>query len=269
MIKRLVAAFLVAFCTAPHAEPIVHTNGDAHSRVLAKMFFPDAPVLASPGADGLLVWRRLDGNKTDVAIQVALATHFLPLNTRKEDPATEHVLLATLASTRQVLMARADSGVTSLSGIKKLGKPAVVGWNSNACGALLRDLFADNGIELVYVPYKTPQEAIAAFMGGHVDYICPAAASLQQMLDNGTGKVVVDLTAHHKFSLTTSLFVSKDMPEPAQQAILKLLTRPLTAEDHAIARNNGFELSVNTGEAAMRVFRRDREAWRRAVAGQK
>lgn len=265
MIRSLATALCALFSLAVSATPVVHTNGDAHSRVLAQIFFPDASVLASPGADGLFVWKKLDGNKTDVAIQPALAVHFLPLSTGKEDFAVTHDLLATLAITRQVLMARSSSAVMSVDDIKKAGKPATAGWIGNACGALLKDMFAAQGIELVYVPYKTPQEATAAFLGGHIDYICPAAVVLQQLTDSGAGKIILDLTEHHKFALTTNLFVSKAMPEATRQTILRQLTRSPSQESLALAKTNGFVLSVRTGSEANSVFLRDRAAWRQIV----
>jgi tripartite-type tricarboxylate transporter receptor subunit TctC len=269
VIKQVAALLVTVLAFSAFAGPAaVHTNGDGHSRVLAQILFPDAPVIPSPGADGLFVWKKLDGNKTDVAIQPALAVHFLPLSTGKEDYAATHDLLATLATTRQVLMARSNSSVRSVADIKKLGKPATVGWIGNACSALLKDVFAAQGVELVYVPYKTPQEATAAFLGGHIDYICPVASSLQQLTDNGAGKIVVDLTEHHKFALTTNVFISKDMPEATRQALLRQLTRSLSQEDLALAKTNGFVLDVRTGDAAKKIFDRDREAWRRIVAGQ-
>ena len=266
MTKKFVALALAMFTFSVGAGPTaVHTNGDAHSRVLAQILFPNAPVIASPGADGLFVWKKLDGNKADVAIQPALAVHFLPLSTGKEDYAATHDLLATLATTRQVLMARSSSAVGSVADIKNAGKPATVGWIGNACGTLLKDVFTTHGVELVYVPYKTPQEATTAFLGGHIDYICPAAAALQQLTDSGAGKTVLDLTEHHKFALTTNLFVSKDMPEATRQTILRQLTRSLTQEDLALAKTNGFVLSVRTGSEANNVFLRDRAAWQKIV----
>lgn len=266
MIKRaVVLAFALVAFLVNAAPAVVHTNGDAHSRVLAQIFFPDIPVISSPGADGLFVWKKLDGNKTDVAIQPALAVHFLPLSTGKEDYAVTHDLLATLATTRQVLMARSSSAVVSVDDIKKAGKPATVGWIGSACGALVKDIFIAQGIELVYVPYKTPQEAMAAFLGGHIDYICPVAVSLQQLTDSGAGKTVVDLTEHHKFALTTNLFVSKDMPEATRQTILQQLTRRPSQESLALTKTNGFVLSVRTGSEANNVFLRDRAAWRQIV----
>jgi hypothetical protein len=263
--KLAITVLCALFSFAVGATPVVHTNGDAHSRVLAQIFFPDAPVISSPGADGLFVWKKLDGNKVDVAIQPALAVHFLPLSTGKEDYAATHDLLATLATTKQVLMARSSSNIDSVADIKKTGKPATVGWIGHACGALLKSVFAAQGIELIYVSYKTPQEAISAFLGGHIDYICPVAASLQQLTDSGAGRAVLDLTEHHGFSLTTNLFVSKDMPETTRRAILQQLSRRLMQEDLVLAKLNGFALSVRTGSEAKNVFLRDRLAWQKII----
>lgn len=264
MMLRVLVLLLWAF--GAHASSfVVHTNGDPHSRVLAKMFFPDAPVLASPGADGLLVWKRLDENKTDVVIQLALAVHYQPFLPGREDYATTHDLLATLATTRQLLMVKADSPIQTVADAKLLGRPAVVGWNSHACEALVRSLFEKNGVEMTYISYKTSPEAVAALLGGHTDFACPAASTMQQLLNNKTGRAVLDITAHHGFMLTTQIFVNKDMPVERRNALIKLITRPLTAEDHTIAQNNGFELTINTGEAAMRVFKRDRTAWRKVL----
>lgn len=260
---RAALFILTALATlCAHAEPIAHINGDAHSRVLAKMFFPDMAVMASPGADGLLVWKKLDGSKTDVAIQVALAAHFLPLATSAEDYAQTHELLAVLASSDQALVAKPEFPVNTVADIKKLGRPVSVGWIGHACSALVRDAFKQHNVDMIYVPYKTPQEAMGAFLGGHVDFVCPAASSLRQVLSNGTGKVVLDLTKHHHFSLTTSVFVNRDMPEEEKRKLLQQVTRKLTDEDRAVAENNGFTLYVKTGRDAKNIFDRDRKVWK-------
>jgi hypothetical protein len=264
--KTLVALVLAVLTfSATATSTAVHTNGDAHSRVLAKIFLPDAPVVTSPGADGLFVWKKLDGNKADVAIQIALAVHFLPTLHAQEDFASKHELLATLASAPQALVVRPDFPADSIQDLKRLGRPLTVGWNGHACKALLTDVFAKNGVELVYVTYKTPQEAVAAMMGGHIDATCPAAASLRQIVQGKTGKVLLDITGHHGFTLTTSLFVSRDMPEATKKSILQQLTRQLTAEDIALAESNGFTLSVRTGSEANSIFLRDRAAWQKTV----
>lgn len=262
--KIFQTAFLLLclFFGPANAEPfIVHSTGEAHPRLLSKMLFPDAPLVPSPGADGLLVWKKLDGNKTDVAIQVALAVHFLPTLHAQEDPANKHQLLATLASSRQALAVRPDFPAESLQDLKRLGRPLTVGWVGHACKSLLADVFAKNGIEFVYVAYKTPQAALSDMLGGHIDATCPAAASLRQMVQAKTGKILLDITGHHGFFLTTYLFGSRDMSEASKQAVLAQLRRPLSAEDHAVAEANGFVLNIRTGKAAEAVFAEDRKRW--------
>ena len=264
MIRRFAAALLAFFALSAGAEPaVVHTNGDAHSRVLARILFPDAPVVASPGADGLLVWKKLDGNKTDAAIQVALAVHFLPTLHAQEDLANKHELLSTLAASQQALVVRPDFPAGSIQDLKQLGQPLTVGWIGHACKALLTEVFAKNGVEFIYTAYKTPQEAVAAMLGGHIDAICPAAASLRQIVQGKTGKVLFDITGHHGFLLTTYLFASRDMPEVAKKSILQKLARPLTAEDFFLAESNGFTLSIRTGKDAAAAFAKDRKIWGR------
>ena len=264
MIKKILPLFLaLAAFFATAAPAVVHTNGDVHSRVLAQMLFPDAPVLPSPGADGLFVWKKLDGNKTDVAIQPALAVHFLPTLNTQEDPASKHELLATLASAPQALVVRSDFPANSLQDLKHLGRPLTVGWIAHACKALLTEVFAKNGVAFIYVAYKTPQEATAAMLGGHIDATCPAAASLRQALNGRTGKVLLDITGHHEFTLTTSLFVSRDMPETAKKSILQKVTRTVTAADVSTAEANGFTLHIRTGKEAAAIFVKDRKIWDR------
>lgn len=255
---------LILFFLPLHAAAfIVHTNGEAHTRLLAKVFFSDAAVVASPGADGLFVWKKLDNNKTDVAIQPALAVHFLPTLHAQEDFASKHELLATLATAPQALAVRPDFPVDSIQDVKRLGRPLTIGWVGHACKGLLTEVFAKNGIEFVYVAYKTPQEATGAMLGGHIDATCPAAAALKQAVQNKTGKVIFDITGYHGFTLTTNLFVSRDMSEAAKKSILQQVTRPLTAEDMAIAEANGIVLSVHTGKKAFEIFARDRKIWQR------
>jgi hypothetical protein len=264
VINKFAAVLFAFFALLANAAPaVVHTNGDAHSRVLAKILFSDAPVVASPGADGLFVWKKLDNNKTDVAIQPALAVHFLPTLNTQEDFASKHELFATLATAPQALTVRPDFPVDSVQDIKRLGRPLTVGWIGHACKALLTEAFAKNGIEFIYVAYKTPQEAISAMLGGHIDATCPAAASLQQTVQNKTGKVILDITGYHGFTLTTSLFVSKDMPESTKKSILQQLMRPLAAEDVSVAEANGFTLNVQTGKQAIETFSKDRRIWQR------
>jgi hypothetical protein len=264
VIKRLVTVFVACFTLLANAGPaVVHTNGDAHSRVLAKILFLDAPVVASPGADGLLVWKKLDGNKADVAIQPALAVHFLPTLHAQEDFASKYELLATIASAPQALVVRPDFPAQSIQDLKRLGRPLTVGWIGHACKTLLTEAFAKNGIELIYAAYKTPQEATGAMLGGHIDATCPAAVALKQAVQNKTGKVILDITGYHGFTLTTSLFVGKDMPEATKKNILQQLTRPLTAEDISTAEANGFALNVRTGKDALETFAKDRKIWQR------
>ena len=264
MTQGFVTVFFAFFALLANAGPaVVHTNGDAHSRVLAKILFSDAPVLASPGADGLLVWKKLDGNKTDVAIQPALAVHFLPTLHAQEDFASKHELLATIASAPQALVVRPDFLAQSMQDLKRLGRPLTVGWIGHACKALVAEAFAKNNIEFIYVAYKTPQEATSAMLGGHLDALCPAAVSLRQMVQNKTGKVLLDITGHHGFMLTTSLFVSRDMPEATKKTILQQLTRTLTVEDISVAEANGFTLNVRTGKDALETFTKDRRIWQR------
>jgi ABC-type nitrate/sulfonate/bicarbonate transport system substrate-binding protein len=230
---------------------------------LAKILFSDSPVVASPGADGLLVWKKLDGNKADVAIQPALAVHFLPTLHAQEDFASKHELLATIASAPQALVVRSDFPAQSMQDLKRLGRPLTVGWIGHACKALLAEAFAKNGVEFIYAAYKTPQEATGAMLGGHIDATCPAAVALKQAVQNKTGKVILDITGYHGFTLTTSLFVSKDMPEATKKSILQQLTRPLTAEDISTAEANGFTLNVRTGKDALETFSKDRKIWQR------
>jgi len=259
-------ALSVLFCLSAHAESFVaHTNGEAHTRLLAKMFFPDTPVMASPGADGLFVWRKLDDNKTDVAIQVAFAAHYFPLSANRETALENYDLLATLSYARQALVSRTGSGMDTLTDLKRLGRPVSVGWVGNACQALIKPIFAAAGVELIYVPYKTAPEAVSAFTGGHIDLICPAAAALPLVVSSGDGHVIIDLTEHHKFRLTTQVFVSKAMPQETRNRLLALIQRPLTSDDHATARVSGIELNVRTGAAAQQIFNRDRAAWLRVV----
>ena len=255
---------LVLFFLPLHAAAfVVHTNGEAHTRLLAKIFFSDAPVVSSPGADGLFVWKKLDNNKTDVAIQPALAVHFLPTLHAQEDFAGKHELLATLATAPQALAVRPDFPVDSIQDVKRLGRPLTVGWVGYACKGLLTEVFAKNSVEFVYVAYKTPQEATGAMLGGHIDATCPAAAALKQAIQNKTGKVIFDITSYHGFMLTTSLFVSRDMPEATKKSILQQLTNPLTAENVNVAEANGFALNVQTGKKAIEVFTKDRRIWQR------
>lgn len=264
--QRVLAFFLAFFLFAAHADqPAVHSTGEAHARLLAKMFFPDAPMLPSPGADGLLTWKKLDGNKTDVAIHVALAVHFLPTLHAQEDPASKHELLATLASAPQALAVRPDFPADSLQDLKRLNRPLTVGWVGYACKALLSEPLSKQGIEFVYVAYKTPQEATAAMLGGHIDATCPAAAALRQTTQNKTGKILLDITGYHGFVLTTYLFAGREMPEETKKNIVKQVTRKLTAEDHALAEANGFSLSVRTGDEAAAAFAKDRKIWERIV----
>ena len=264
MILKLTATLFALFALSVNASPaVVHTNGDAHSRVLAKILFSDAPVVASPGADGLLVWKKLDSNKADVAIQPALAVHFLPTLHAQEDFSSKHELLASIASAPQALVVRPDFPLESIQDLKRLGRPLTVGWIGHACKTLLTESFAKNGIEFIYVAYKTPQEATGAMLGGHIDATCPAAASLKQAVQNKTGKVIFDITSYHGFMLTTSLFVSRDMPESTKKNILQQLTRPLTAEDISVAEANGFTLNIQTGKQAIETFNKDRKIWQR------
>jgi len=260
--QRTLALFLAFFLSAAHAEqPTVHSTGEAHARLLAKMFFPDAPMLPSPGADGLLTWKKLDGNKTDVAIHVALAVHFLPTLHAQEDPAKKNELLATLASAPQALAVRPDFPADSLQDLKRLNRPLTVGWVGHACKALLAEPLSKQGVAFVYVAYKTPQEATAAMLGGHIDATCPAAAALRQTVQNKTGKILLDITGYHGFVLTTYLFAGREMTEETKRSIVKQVTRKLTAEDHALAEANGFLLSVRTGNDAVATFERDRKIW--------
>jgi hypothetical protein len=264
MTRSLVTALFAFFALSASAAPaIIHTNGDPHSRVLAKMFFSDAPVVSSPGADGLLVWKKLDNNKTDVAIQLALAVHFLPTLHAQEDFASKHELLATLASAPQALVVRPDFPAESVQDLKRLDRPVIVGFIGHACKVLITEVFAKNKIDFIYTPFKTGQEAVGAMLGGHIDATCPAAASLKQAVQNRTGKVILDITGYHGFTLTTSLFVSRDMPEATKKNILQQLTRPLTAEDISVAEANGFTLSVRTGKDALETFSKDRRIWQR------
>ena len=264
MTQGFVTVFVAFFALLANAGPaVVHTNGDAHSRVLAKILFSDAPVVASPGADGLLVWKKLDGNKADVAIQPALAVHFLPTLHAQEDFASKYELLATIASAPQALVVRPDFPAQSMQDLKRLGRPLTVGWIGHACKALLAEAFAKNGVEFIYASYKTPQEATGAMLGGHIDATCPAAAALKQAIQNKTGKVIFDITSYHGFMLTTSLFVSRDMPEATKKSILQQLTRPLTADDTNVAEANGFTLTVRTGKDALETFSKDRKIWQR------
>jgi tripartite-type tricarboxylate transporter receptor subunit TctC len=260
----------IFFSAALFAQPkAIHTNGDAHSRLLAQMLFPDAPVLPSPGADGLLVWQKLEGNKTDVAIQVAFAVHYLPLVRGSDDYAKTHELLATVAHARQALVARKGSGILTLKDIKNLNRPVTVGWAGNACEALVKDLLQEHGINWTYVPHKTPNDAIGFFMGGHIDLICPAAASLRQLEAGGEINVLVDLTRHHGFALTTHVFVSKDMPQANKQKLLQHLTRNITTEETHLAETNGFLINVKTGHEAAFIFNRDRLVWARILKNAK
>jgi tripartite-type tricarboxylate transporter receptor subunit TctC len=264
VINKLIALLLVLFTLSASAGPaVVHTNGEAHTRLLAKLFFSDLPVVASPGADGLLVWKKLEGNKTDVAIQPALAVHFLPTLHAQEDFAGKHELLATLATAPQALAVRPDFPVDSIQDVKRLGRPLTVGWVGHACKSLLTEVFAKNSVEFVYVAYKTPQEATGAMLGGHIDATCPAAAALKQAVQNKTGKVIFDITGYHGFTLTTSLFVNKGMPEATKKSILQQLARPLTTEDISVAEANGFTLNVQTGKQTIETFNKDRKIWQR------
>lgn len=264
MIRILTAALCVLFSFTVSANPaVVHTNGDPHSRVLAKMFFSNTPVISSPGADGLLVWKKLDNNKTDVVIQVALAVHFLPTLNNQEDPANKSELLATLASAPQALVVRPDFPADTLHDLKRLGRPLTVGWIGHACKALITEVFTKNNVEFIYTPFKTGQEATAAMLGGHIDATCPAAASLLQAVQGKAGKVILDITSYHGFTLTTSLFVNRDMPEATKKSILQQLTRHLTAEDIALAEANGFTLNIRTGKEAAAIFAKDRKIWDR------
>ena len=264
MIRICIVALLTFFAVLANASPaVVHTNGDPHSRVLAKMFFPDASVVSSPGADGLLVWKKLDNNKTDVAIQLALAVHFLPTLHNQEDFASRYELLATLALAPQALVVRPDFPAKSIQDLKHLGRPFAVGFIGHACKTLITEVFTKNGIDFIYTPFKTGQEAIGSMLGGHIDATCPAAASLHQTVQNKTGKVIFDITGYHGFMLTTSLYVSRDMPEATKKNILQQLTRPLTAEDISVAEANGFTLTVRTGKDALETFSKDRKIWRK------
>jgi hypothetical protein len=256
-------ALILFFLPLHAASFVVHTNGEAHTRLLAKLFFSDSPVVASPGADGVFVWKKLDNNKTDVAIQSALAVHFLPSLHAQEDFAGKHELLATLASSPQALVTRPDFPADSIQDLKRLGRPLTVGWIGYACKGLLTEVFAKNGVEFIYVAYKTPQEATSAMLGGHLDATCPAAAALRQAVQSKTGKIIFDITGHHGFTLTTNLFVSRDMPEATKKSILQQLTRPLAAEDLVTAEANGFMLNVQTGKKAFEIFTQDRKIWQR------
>jgi len=261
-LQHILAFLFTMFMAIAHAEQlIIHSTGEAHPRLLSKIFFPDATMLPSPGADGLLAWKKLDNNETDVAIQVALAVHFLPTLHTKEDPANKHQLIATLASSSQALVVRPDFPANSLQDLKRLNHTLTVGWVGHACKALLRDAFAKNDINFLYVAYKTPQEATADMLGGHIDATCSAAAALRQIIQNKRGKVLFDITEYHDFVLTTYLFAGRDMSEKAKKNILKQITRKLTAEDHALAEANGFTLSVLTGNDAAATFAKDRKIW--------
>jgi methylmalonyl-CoA mutase cobalamin-binding subunit len=268
VIKNITALAITMFALSVSANPsVVHTYGDAHSRALAKIFFSDTPVVASPGADGLLVWKKLDNNKTDVAIQLTLSVHFLPAINTREDFASKHELLAALAHSSQALAVKPNFPAESIQDLKNLGRPITVGFNGHACKALITEAFAKAGVEFIYIAYRTPQEAVAAMLGGHIDATCPAAASLQQMIQNKTGKIIFDITGHHGFTLTTYLFVGKEMPEATKKSILQQITRPLTPEDIAVAKANGITLNVQAGKQALDTFDKDRKIWQRVAWG--
>lgn len=259
-----IASLFLSFAVNAN-DMVVHTVGDVQSRVLAKMFFPDAPVIGSPGADGAFVWKKLEGNSTDIAIQVPLVAHYFALTNKKEDPTQNHELLATLAQITQALVARPELPVTTVKDIKKLQRTVSVGWMGHSCDALTKKVFAAHGVEYVYVPFKSIPEALNAFFGGHIDFICPAGASLRQATQNNAGKVIVDYNAYYGFQHTTFIYVNRDMPEQTKQKILQRVTRQLTAEDRATADSNGFVLSVHTGKAAKDIFDRERQAWQKVL----
>jgi tripartite-type tricarboxylate transporter receptor subunit TctC len=266
MIAKTISAFVFFFaCIAAHADgTIVHTNGEPALRAMAQIFFPNRPMIPSAGADGLFVWRKLEDNKNDAAIQAAHAVHFAPL-TQQEDHASKNELLATLAHSPQVLMARKDSPINSIADIKKSKTVATVGWIGHACEALVKEPFAKQQIEFIYVPYKTGQQAIMDFLGGRIDYVCPTYASLVQLTESGAGKVILNLTEHHGFQLTTNLYVNKDMPQETKQMLLSQVQRKFTNEELKIAESNGITLNIHAGAKAKEIFDRDRAVWKKIL----
>lgn len=265
MMRTLMFVCCFLFSLASQAnEMVVHIIGDGQSRAIAKTFFPDAAVLPSPGANGAFVWKKLDNNTTDVAIQVPLVTHYFALTSGKEDPAQQYELLATIARITQVLMARPDLPVNSLTDIKKLNRTVTVGFAGNACEAVVKKAFAPHAIDFIYLPYKTFGDAMAAFMGGHIDFICPAGTTLRHALQNNLGKVVFDFKDYYGTQHVT-LFVNRGMSDADKQKITQQITRKLTAEDMATAENSGFVWSINTGKAAKDIFDRERQAWQKVL----
>ena len=183
------AAFCLLFSFVAYAnEMVVHIIGDGQSRSIAKTFFPDAAVLPSPGANGAFVWKKLENNTADVAVQVPLVVHYFALTGDKEDPTQQYEMLATVARITQVLMARPELPVNNIADIKKLQRTVTVGWGGSACEAIVKKAFSPHGIDFVYLPYKTFNDAMAAFMGGHIDFICPAGVTLRQAMQNNMGR---------------------------------------------------------------------------------
>ena len=245
-------------------EMVVHIIGDGQSRAIAKTFFPDAAVLPSPGANGAFVWKKLENNTADVAVQVPLVTHYFALTGDKEDPAQQYELLATAARITQVLMARPELTVNSIADIKKLQRTVTVGWGGSACEAIVKKAFAPHSIEFIYLPYKTFNDAMAAFMGGHIDFICPAGATLRQATQNNLGRVVFDFKDYFGTQHIT-LFVNRGMSDATKKKIIQQITRKLTAEDMTTAESNGFTWSISTGKVAKDIFDRERQSWQKVL----
>jgi tripartite-type tricarboxylate transporter receptor subunit TctC len=259
----IVCCFVFSFAAQAN-EMVVHIIGDGQSRAIAKTFFPDAAVLPSPGANGVFVWKKLENNTADVAVQVPLVTHYFALTGDKEDPAQQYEMLATVARITQVLMARPELPVNNIADIKKLQRTVTVGWGGSACESIVKKAFAPHGIDFIYLPYKTFNDAMAAFMGGHIDFICPAGATLRQATQNNIGKVVFDFKDYYGTQHIT-LFVNRGMSDTVKQKIIQQITRKLTAEDVATAENAGFVWSVHTGKAAKDIFDRERQAWQKVL----
>lgn len=246
----------------------VYTYGDVHSRVLVKIFFPDAPAIAAPGADGLLVWKKLEGSKTDMAIQLSIAVHFLPHLHPQENFAGKYELLATLATSQQALFVSPNFPAKNIQDLKQLNRPITVGWIGHACKAFISEVFAKHNVEFIYVAYKTAPEAMTAMIGGHIDATCPAGSFFEQTIRNKTGRIIFNITEHYKFLITTYLFVNRDMSQVNKNKIIQQLTKPLTVDDVNSVKESGFELYVKTGESAADVYRKNQKIWQTVIQKQ-
>ncbi|EWH01780.1 Bug family tripartite tricarboxylate transporter substrate binding protein [Halomonas sp. BC04] len=160
-------------------------GSDAWARTLStgarEHFGVDWNLQNRPGAGATLAWEYLldqpaDGYTVLLSSPTPVLTALM-----EEDPLVDPYDLKVagyISAFRSLILAANDSPMADWEGLQEAAgdSPVVIaGTNSLLAGAA--NIFAEAGVEAVYVPYSSTGEAVSDFLGGHVDLLAATAST--------------------------------------------------------------------------------------------